>query len=162
MQLQHANHRCCWCVIDELSIVVLQRRYGQTFIFCRCKGTYCFGTEPRKKHIIIILFMPINLIVVEWWLKLLLFGLWQQEAAGCDPLDELYDALAEVVGAEDTTECYKSYMLVPTLLHTLIIHCDTACSSARFHLLWSTSLLDPSEHPWFSSGSKMLQRQFKD
>lgn len=49
MQLQHANHRCCWCVIDELSIVVLQRRYGQTFIFCRCKGTYCFGTEPRKK-----------------------------------------------------------------------------------------------------------------
>lgn len=37
----------------------------------------------------------------------------QQEAAGCDPLDELYDALAEVVGAEDTTECYKSYLLVP-------------------------------------------------
>ncbi|KAM8723392.1 protein-lysine N-methyltransferase EEF2KMT isoform 1-T1 [Acanthopagrus schlegelii] len=34
-----------------------------------------------------------------------------QEAAGCDPLDELYDALAEVVGAEDTTECYKSYIL---------------------------------------------------
>lgn len=37
----------------------------------------------------------------------------QQEAAGCDPLDELYDALAEVVGAEDTTESYKSYLLVP-------------------------------------------------
>ncbi|GLD72419.1 protein-lysine N-methyltransferase EEF2KMT isoform X1 [Lates japonicus] len=35
----------------------------------------------------------------------------RQEAAGCDPLDELYDALAEVVGAEDTTECYKSYLL---------------------------------------------------
>ncbi|TMS15555.1 Protein-lysine N-methyltransferase EEF2KMT [Larimichthys crocea] len=35
----------------------------------------------------------------------------RQEAAGCDPLDELYDALAEVVGAADTTECYKSYIL---------------------------------------------------
>ncbi|KAG8006561.1 Protein-lysine N-methyltransferase EEF2KMT [Nibea albiflora] len=34
-----------------------------------------------------------------------------RKAAGCDPLDELYDALAEVVGAEDTTECYKSYLL---------------------------------------------------
>ncbi|XP_056870422.1 protein-lysine N-methyltransferase EEF2KMT [Takifugu flavidus] len=33
------------------------------------------------------------------------------EAAGCDPLDELYDALAEVVGTEDTTQCYKSYLL---------------------------------------------------
>ncbi|XP_035510573.1 protein-lysine N-methyltransferase EEF2KMT isoform X1 [Morone saxatilis] len=35
----------------------------------------------------------------------------RQEAADCDPLDELYDALAEVVGAEDTAECYKSYLL---------------------------------------------------
>ncbi|XP_047427988.1 protein-lysine N-methyltransferase EEF2KMT isoform X1 [Mugil cephalus] len=35
----------------------------------------------------------------------------RQEAADCDPLDELYDALAEVVGAEETTECYKSYLL---------------------------------------------------
>ena len=46
----------------------------------------------------------------------------QQEAAGCDPLDELYDALAEVVAAEDTTECYKSYLLVLNLLQTLRIH----------------------------------------
>uniref|UniRef100_A0A665T1H7 Protein-lysine N-methyltransferase EEF2KMT-like n=1 Tax=Echeneis naucrates TaxID=173247 RepID=A0A665T1H7_ECHNA len=35
----------------------------------------------------------------------------RQEAAGCEPLDQLYDALAEVVGAEDTAECYKSYFL---------------------------------------------------
>uniref|UniRef100_A0A3B4FQR7 Eukaryotic elongation factor 2 lysine methyltransferase n=1 Tax=Pundamilia nyererei TaxID=303518 RepID=A0A3B4FQR7_9CICH len=33
------------------------------------------------------------------------------EASGCEPLDELYDALAEVVGAEETMECYKSYLL---------------------------------------------------
>lgn len=37
----------------------------------------------------------------------------QQEAAGCDPLDELYDALGEVVTAADTPVCYKSYLLVP-------------------------------------------------
>lgn len=36
----------------------------------------------------------------------------QLEAAGCDPLDELYDALAEVVATEDTNQCYKSYLLV--------------------------------------------------
>ncbi|KAK2832970.1 hypothetical protein Q5P01_016859 [Channa striata] len=35
----------------------------------------------------------------------------RQEAADYEPLDELYDALAEVVGAEETTECYKSYLL---------------------------------------------------
>lgn len=33
------------------------------------------------------------------------------EASDCDPLDDLYDALAQVVGAEETTECYKSYFL---------------------------------------------------
>ncbi|XP_051244604.1 protein-lysine N-methyltransferase EEF2KMT isoform X2 [Dicentrarchus labrax] len=44
--------------------------------------------------------------------RLFLSELIRREAADCDPLDELYDALAEVVGAEDTTECYKSYLLV--------------------------------------------------
>ncbi|XP_008292706.1 protein-lysine N-methyltransferase EEF2KMT [Stegastes partitus] len=34
-----------------------------------------------------------------------------QEAADCDPLDELYDALGEVIGAEETSESYKSYLL---------------------------------------------------
>nr|XP_020460592.1 protein-lysine N-methyltransferase EEF2KMT [Monopterus albus] len=35
----------------------------------------------------------------------------RQEAADCEPLDELYDALAEVVGAEEATESYKSYFM---------------------------------------------------
>ncbi|XP_072225226.1 protein-lysine N-methyltransferase EEF2KMT [Leuresthes tenuis] len=35
----------------------------------------------------------------------------RQEAADCDPLDQLYDALAEVLGAEEETECHKSYLL---------------------------------------------------
>ncbi|XP_026182019.1 protein-lysine N-methyltransferase EEF2KMT isoform X2 [Mastacembelus armatus] len=43
--------------------------------------------------------------------RLFLSELIRQEAADGEPLDELYDALAEVVGAEDCTECYKSYIL---------------------------------------------------
>ncbi|XP_044037569.1 protein-lysine N-methyltransferase EEF2KMT isoform X2 [Siniperca chuatsi] len=43
--------------------------------------------------------------------RLFLSELIRREAADCDPLDELYDALAEVVGAEETAECYKSYLL---------------------------------------------------
>uniref|UniRef100_A0A2I4D7V5 Protein-lysine N-methyltransferase EEF2KMT n=1 Tax=Austrofundulus limnaeus TaxID=52670 RepID=A0A2I4D7V5_AUSLI len=35
----------------------------------------------------------------------------RQEAAACDPLDQLYDALAEVVGVQETPECYKTYFL---------------------------------------------------
>ncbi|KAM4716623.1 protein-lysine N-methyltransferase EEF2KMT isoform 2-T2 [Anableps anableps] len=43
--------------------------------------------------------------------RLFLSELIKREAAGCDPLDELYDALAEVVGVEETPDCYKSYFL---------------------------------------------------
>ncbi|XP_061568228.1 protein-lysine N-methyltransferase EEF2KMT [Cololabis saira] len=35
----------------------------------------------------------------------------RHEATTSDPLDELYDALAEVVGAAEAGECYKSYFL---------------------------------------------------
>ncbi|KAM4531415.1 protein-lysine N-methyltransferase EEF2KMT isoform 2-T2 [Odontesthes bonariensis] len=43
--------------------------------------------------------------------RMFLSELIRREAADCDPLDELYDALAEVLGAEEETECYKSYFL---------------------------------------------------
>ncbi|KAM9392282.1 protein-lysine N-methyltransferase EEF2KMT isoform 2-T2 [Pholidichthys leucotaenia] len=43
--------------------------------------------------------------------RLFLSELIRREAAGCDPLDELYDALGEVLGAEEANECYKSYLL---------------------------------------------------
>uniref|UniRef100_A0A8K9UH34 Eukaryotic elongation factor 2 lysine methyltransferase n=1 Tax=Oncorhynchus mykiss TaxID=8022 RepID=A0A8K9UH34_ONCMY len=35
----------------------------------------------------------------------------RHEASGKEPLDELYDALGEVLGVEEGTECYKSYLL---------------------------------------------------
>nr|XP_046189902.1 protein-lysine N-methyltransferase EEF2KMT-like [Oncorhynchus gorbuscha]XP_046195690.1 protein-lysine N-methyltransferase EEF2KMT-like [Oncorhynchus gorbuscha] len=35
----------------------------------------------------------------------------RHEASGRQPLDELYDALGEVLGVEEGTECYKSYLL---------------------------------------------------
>lgn len=62
--------------------------------------------------------MTIHPVVVEIFRRPLVLRP-QQEAAGCDPLDELYDALAEVVAVEETTECFKSYLLVPKLLQTL-------------------------------------------
>ncbi|XP_051797110.1 protein-lysine N-methyltransferase EEF2KMT isoform X2 [Acanthochromis polyacanthus] len=43
--------------------------------------------------------------------RLFLSELIKLEAAGCEPLDQLYDALAEVIGAEESSECYKSYLL---------------------------------------------------
>ncbi|XP_071247545.1 protein-lysine N-methyltransferase EEF2KMT isoform X4 [Salvelinus alpinus] len=39
----------------------------------------------------------------------------RHEASEREPLDELYDALGEVLGVEEGTECYKSYLLV---IHT--------------------------------------------
>ncbi|TTJ38836.1 Protein-lysine N-methyltransferase EEF2KMT [Bagarius yarrelli] len=35
----------------------------------------------------------------------------RHESTGFEPLDELYDALAEVMGAEEETVCYKTYFL---------------------------------------------------
>ncbi|XP_072298794.1 protein-lysine N-methyltransferase EEF2KMT [Eucyclogobius newberryi] len=35
----------------------------------------------------------------------------REEASGLDPSDHLYDALAQVIGAAETTLCYKSYFL---------------------------------------------------
>ncbi|XP_061556974.1 protein-lysine N-methyltransferase EEF2KMT isoform X1 [Phycodurus eques] len=35
----------------------------------------------------------------------------RMEAAGCEPLDELYDALAEVVAAQEVAEGYRTYLL---------------------------------------------------
>ncbi|XP_017161662.1 protein-lysine N-methyltransferase EEF2KMT isoform X2 [Poecilia reticulata] len=43
--------------------------------------------------------------------RIFLSELIKREAAGCDPLDELYDALAQVVGVEETPLCHKSYFL---------------------------------------------------
>lgn len=36
----------------------------------------------------------------------------QHEATASEPLDELYDALAQVMGAGEGTVCYKTYFLV--------------------------------------------------
>ncbi|NXN27350.1 EF2KT methyltransferase, partial [Nycticryphes semicollaris] len=35
----------------------------------------------------------------------------KHESSGADPLDELYDALAGVLNEEESTRCYKSYLL---------------------------------------------------
>ncbi|XP_034046444.1 protein-lysine N-methyltransferase EEF2KMT isoform X2 [Thalassophryne amazonica] len=43
--------------------------------------------------------------------RLFLSELIRREAATCEPVDELYDALAEVLRAEEQPECYKTYLL---------------------------------------------------
>lgn len=43
-----------------------------------------------------------------------LFALAQHESTGAEPLDELYDALADVLNEEESTRCYKNYLLVRT------------------------------------------------
>ncbi|XP_054616085.1 protein-lysine N-methyltransferase EEF2KMT isoform X1 [Dunckerocampus dactyliophorus] len=42
------------------------------------------------------------------------------EAADCEPLDELYDSLAEVVSAQEAAEGYRTFLLVPHT-HTHIL-----------------------------------------
>lgn len=58
--------------------------------------------------------MPVGFMVAERFGSSGVVSL-QQEAAGCDPLDELYDALGKVVthSAGDAPGCYRSYFLVP-------------------------------------------------
>lgn len=62
----------------------------------------------------------------------------QLEAAGCDPLDELYDALAAVVGTEDTTKCYKSYLLVLNHFNSAnkeVPHSVISCETSVFQFV---------------------------
>lgn len=46
-------------------------------------------------------------------LRAALFSL-QLESTAAEPLDELYEALADVLKEEESTHCYKNYLLVKT------------------------------------------------
>jgi len=41
-----------------------------------------------------------------------LFSLAQHESTAAEPLDELYDTLADILNEEESTHCYKNYLLV--------------------------------------------------
>lgn len=51
----------------------------------------------------------------------LLFSVTQHESTAAEPLDELYDALADILNEEESTRCYKSYLLVRTTTTSLYI-----------------------------------------
>lgn len=36
----------------------------------------------------------------------------QHESMGAEPLEQLYEAIGDVLNTEETTQCYKSYLLV--------------------------------------------------
>lgn len=39
----------------------------------------------------------------------------QHESTAAEPLDELYDTLADLLNEEESTRCYKNYLLVKTI-----------------------------------------------
>lgn len=43
-----------------------------------------------------------------------LFFFTQHESTAAEPLDELYDTLADILNEEESTRCYKNYLLVRT------------------------------------------------
>lgn len=43
-----------------------------------------------------------------------LFSFAQHESTAAEPLDELYDTLAAILNEEESTHCYKNYLLVRT------------------------------------------------
>ena len=43
-----------------------------------------------------------------------LFSFAQHESTAAEPLDELYDTLADILNEEESTRCYKNYLLVRT------------------------------------------------
>lgn len=51
------------------------------------------------------------MVFYQNWVEVPCFVL-QHELTAAEPLDELYDALAEVVAAEEEPVCYKTYLLV--------------------------------------------------
>lgn len=54
----------------------------------------------------------------------------QHEAIHAEPLDELYEALAEVLTAEEPTQCHRSYLLVGDV-HPPLHTGQTATSAQR-------------------------------
>lgn len=43
-----------------------------------------------------------------------LFSSTQHESTTAEPLDELYDTLADILNEKESTRCYKNYLLVKT------------------------------------------------
>lgn len=90
----------------RLFLTELIKRVGGLFKILLCITLYYSLITQAVQNVVINRYLNIHLIYLPVCASV------QLEAAGCDPLDELYDALAEVVGTKDTTECYKSYLLV--------------------------------------------------
>ncbi|KAF3699739.1 Protein-lysine N-methyltransferase EEF2KMT [Channa argus] len=95
-----------YCLLFEINIFYFTfhttelRSKHSTKYFLLCCFQTCFHALCRK-------FPP----SVNYRKRFLTELIRRQETVDHAPLDELYDALADVVGAEEKSECYKSYLL---------------------------------------------------
>uniref|UniRef100_H2L3Q9 Eukaryotic elongation factor 2 lysine methyltransferase n=1 Tax=Oryzias latipes TaxID=8090 RepID=H2L3Q9_ORYLA len=84
----------------------------------------------------------------------------RQEAAGCDPLDELYDALAEVVGAEESSESFRSYRLPCGAFVSLLENAALISVGTTGLVTWEAALYLAEwalDHPQLFAGRTVLE-----
>uniref|UniRef100_A0A8C7XX42 Eukaryotic elongation factor 2 lysine methyltransferase n=1 Tax=Oryzias sinensis TaxID=183150 RepID=A0A8C7XX42_9TELE len=84
----------------------------------------------------------------------------RQEAAGCDPLDELYDALAEVVGAEESSESFRSYRLPCGAFVSLLENAALISGGTTGLVTWEAALYLAEwalDHPQLFAGRTVLE-----
>ncbi|KAM9844275.1 protein-lysine N-methyltransferase EEF2KMT [Aulostomus maculatus] len=82
------------------------------------------------------------------------------DAAGCEPLDELYDTLAEVVGATEETEGYKSYFLPYGGAISLLENVAVISEGTTGLVTWDAALYLAEwalEHPHTFAGRSVLE-----
>nr|XP_015094634.1 protein-lysine N-methyltransferase EEF2KMT isoform X6 [Vicugna pacos] len=80
--------------------------------------------------------------------ELLLNILQKHEAVHTEPLDELYEALAEVLTAEEPTQCHRSYLLTCCIAQKLsspwLGSCRSSLPARRTSRLLTPTLPSPS------------------
>ncbi|XP_077387575.1 protein-lysine N-methyltransferase EEF2KMT isoform X2 [Festucalex cinctus] len=84
----------------------------------------------------------------------------QVESAGCEPLDELYDALAEVVAAQDVTEGYRTYLLPRGDGVSLLENVALISEGTTGLVTWEAALYLAEwalDHPQTFAGRKVLE-----
>ncbi|XP_077387565.1 protein-lysine N-methyltransferase EEF2KMT isoform X1 [Festucalex cinctus] len=82
------------------------------------------------------------------------------ESAGCEPLDELYDALAEVVAAQDVTEGYRTYLLPRGDGVSLLENVALISEGTTGLVTWEAALYLAEwalDHPQTFAGRKVLE-----
>ncbi|XP_077412392.1 protein-lysine N-methyltransferase EEF2KMT isoform X2 [Vanacampus margaritifer] len=84
----------------------------------------------------------------------------QVESVGCEPLDELYDALAEVVAAQEVAEGYRTYFLPCGDTVSLLENVALISEGTTGLVTWEAALYLAEwalDHPRTFTGRKVLE-----